>query len=217
VRSGWRESGCHGQRHARLLGAGACRFLCCVFRMATLMAPCWAYSSLSEATTNLKALRSLGVRTWRMVGSSPAGGGADEPDHPSCSRPDRAECQPSQATDHARQALGKVQWRRNGKATSSYSRFSRRQRPMRKGRAKRTLSQLFYSRPVQGCEMKDAPVLDFSATANPRSSVPIVPSWSGGRRMWEFLDGRSSGGQGDQATTRPRLQHYLYPLRSGAD
>jgi len=134
------ESGLPVAAAMQVLGLRMPGFLVLSFPMATLMATLLAYSSLSS-NGELKALRSLGVSTWRMV--VPALLVAvlmslitflfNDLIVPNANL---------QATDTLRQALGKSVAAETG-SNIIYSRFSRRQKADEEGESERYLSQLF--------------------------------------------------------------------------
>ncbi|APD48666.1 LptF/LptG family permease [Synechococcus sp. CS-602] len=207
------ESGLPVAAAMQVLGLRMPGFLVLSFPMATLMATLLAYSSLSS-NGELKALRSLGVSTWRMV--VPALLVAvlmslitflfNDLIVPNANL---------QATDTLRQALGKSVAAETG-SNIIYSRFSRRQKADEEGESERYLSQLFYSRQFRDGEMKDVTVLDFSRDSGTQILSADRAVWSEAEGMWEFLDGKIVlVGQGDQATTSARFNNYLYPLDQG--
>ena len=207
------ESGLPVAAAMQVLGLRMPGFLVLSFPMATLMATLLAYSSLSS-NGELKALRSLGVSTWRMV--VPALLVAvlmslitflfNDLIVPNANL---------QATDTLRQALGKSVAAETG-SNIIHSRFSRRQKADEEGESERYLSQLFYSRQFRDGEMKDVTVLDFSRDSGTQILSADRAVWSEAEGMWEFLDGKIVlVGQGDQATTSARFNNYLYPLDQG--
>ena len=207
------ESGLPVAAAMQVLGLRMPGFLVLSFPMATLMATLLAYSSLSS-NGELKALRSLGVSTWRMV--VPALLVAvlmslitflfNDLIVPNANL---------QATDTLRQALGKSVAAETG-SNIIYSRFSRRQKADEEGESERYLSQLFYSRQFRDGEMNDVTVLDFSRDSGTQILSADRAIWSEAEGMWEFLDGKIVlVGQGDQATTSARFNNYLYPLDQG--
>ncbi|NQV11574.1 MAG: YjgP/YjgQ family permease [Cyanobacteria bacterium] len=207
------ESGLPVAAAMQVLGLRMPGFLVLSFPMATLMATLLAYSSLSS-NGELKALRSLGVSTWRMV--VPALLVAvlmslitflfNDLIVPNANL---------QANDTLRQALGKSVAAETG-SNIIYSRFSRRPKADEDGGSERYLSQLFYSRQFRDGEMKDVVVLDFSRDSGTQILSADRAIWSEAEGMWEFLDGKIVlVGQDDQATTSARFNNYLYPLDQG--
>jgi len=153
---------------------------------------CWPTAALSS-NGELKALRSLGVSTWRMV--VPALLVAvlmslitflfNDLIVPKCQPPgDR----------HAPSGRWASQWRRRREATSSIPASAAGKRPMRKGRANANLSQLFYSRQFRDGGMKDVTVLDFSRDSGTQILSADRAVWSEAEGMWEFLGRQDRAG-----------------------
>jgi lipopolysaccharide export system permease protein len=181
--------------------------------MATLMATLLAYSRLS-GNSELTALRSVGVSTWRMV--VPALMVAvlmsvltfvfNDLIVPSANL---------EATNTLNQALGRAVAAEKG-SNIIYSRFSRRASDRDESGSERYLSQLFYSRQFREGEMEDVTVLDFSSDAGTQMLTARRGIWNDKEGMWEFRDGRIVLiGKTDETTTSARFDRYLYPLDQG--
>jgi lipopolysaccharide export system permease protein len=197
----------------QVLGLRMPGFLVLSFPMATLMATLLAYSSLSS-NSELTALRSLGVRTWRMV--VPALLVAvlmslvtfvfNDLIVPSANL---------QAADTLNQALGKAIATEKG-SNIIYSRFSRRENAEAESGSERYLSQLFYAGQFKDGEMHDVTVLDFSRDGKTQILSADRAIWSPAEGMWEFLDGKVVLIDKKETTnTSARFNRYLYQLDQG--
>ena len=197
----------------QVLGLRLPGFLVLSFPMATLMATLLAYSSLSS-NSELTALRSLGVRTWRMV--VPALLVAvlislvtflfNDLIVPSANL---------QANDTLNQALGKAIAAEKG-SNIIYSRFSRRASAASDSGSERYLSQLFYAGQFRDGEMFDVTVLDFTRDDKTQILSAERAIWSPAEGMWEFRNGKVVLiEKKDAVTTSARFSRYLYPLDQG--
>ncbi len=186
-------------------------FLVISFPMATLMATLLAYSRMS-ANSELKALRSIGVTTPRMVASAlllslfmtvltfvfndfivpPANMYADLT---------------------LQRGLGKAISTEKGKDII-YSRFGRisssDKEVTRKG-----LLQLFYARRFYKDAMKDVTVLDFSRLGYKQMLVADKAKWNDKESKWEFLQGQIVTLSPNGSITTAEFNRYLYPLGTG--
>lgn len=186
-------------------------FLVLAFPMATLMATLLAYSRLS-GNSELTALRSVGVSTWRMV--VPALALAllmslltfvfNDVIVP------RANLA---AANTLNRALGQAIATETADDTL-YSRFGDLTGP--DGRIEQGLSQLFYARRFEGGEMKEVTLIDFSRIGQRQMLMAKSGVWNPAMAMWEFRNGRlisvdENGGQ----TTSANFDRYLYPLGQG--
>lgn len=183
-------------------------FLVLAFPMATLMATLLAYSRLS-GNSELTALRSLGVQTWRMV-------------LPAiilsilmslltfCFNDLIVPSTNLAAANTLENALGKALTNERGD-NILYSRFGRIKNT--EGGSKRALTNLFYSRLFRNGEMIDVTLLDFSRPGQRQMLTAQRAKWNETESMWEFLDGRIvSLDENTGATTTAVFETYLYPL-----
>ncbi|MEB3242978.1 MAG: LptF/LptG family permease [Cyanobacteriota bacterium] len=183
-------------------------FLVLAFPMATLMATLLAYSRLS-GSSELTALRSLGVRTWRMV-------------LPAlllslcmsaltfCFNDLIVPRTNLMATQALESALGKALTNERGD-NILYSRFGRIE--ISEGETKRAMTHLFYSRLFRRGEMIDVTLLDFSRPGQRQMLMAKRGKWNEKQSMWEFLDGRVvSLDEKSGMTTSAVFDHYFYPL-----
>lgn len=206
------ESGLPMLTALQVLGLRMPGFLVLSFPMATLMATLLAYSTLSS-NSELIALRSVGVSTWRMV--LPALIVAvlmslltfvfNDLIVPSANL---------EATNTLNQALGKAIAAEKG-SNIIYSRFSRRPSDRDDTGSERYLSQLFYSRQFRDGEMKDVTVLDFSRASGTQILKARQGTWNDSVGMWEFRDGQIVLVGENETTTSAKFDRYLYPLDQG--
>ncbi len=206
------ESGLPLLTALHVLGLRLPGFLVLSFPMATLMATLLAYSSLSS-NSELTALRSVGVSTWRMV--MPALVVAvlmslltfmfNDVIVPGANL---------EATNTLNQALGKAIAAEKG-SDIIYSRFSRRPNPDRESGSERYLSQIFYSRQFDQGEMEDVTVLDFSRATGTQILSAERGTWNDKAGMWEFRDGQIVLVGKNETTTSANFDRYLYPLDQG--
>jgi lipopolysaccharide export system permease protein len=183
-------------------------FLVLAFPMATLMATLLAYSRLS-GSSELTALRSLGVRTWRIV-------------VPAlvlslfmsaltfCFNDLIVPRTNLLATNTLEKALGKALTNERGD-NILYSRFGRIE--MDEGESRRALTHLFYSRMFRRGEMIDVTLLDFSRPGQRQMLTANRGKWNERESMWEFMDGRVvSVDEKTGVTTSALFDSYFYPL-----
>lgn len=183
-------------------------FLVLAFPMATLMATLLAYSRLS-GSSELTALRSLGVRTWRIV-------------LPAlllslfmslltfCFNDLIVPGTNLLATNTLERALGKALTNERGD-NILYSRFGRIE--VEEGETKRALTHLFYSRLFRRGEMIDVTLLDFSRPGQRQMLTAKRGQWNEKQSMWEFKDGKVvSLDEKTGTTTSAEFDSYLYPL-----
>ena len=188
-------------------------FLVLSFPMATLMATLLAFSGLSS-NCELTALRSLGVKTWRMV--LPALLVAVLMSLVTFFFNDLIVPNANLlASDTLNQALGKAVAAEKG-SNIIYSRFSRRENRDAESGSERYLSQLFYAGQFRGGEMIDVTVLDFTRDKKTQILSAERAIWSPADSMWEFRDGKVVLiDSKDATTTSARFSRYLYPLDQG--
>ncbi|WFN60557.1 MULTISPECIES: LptF/LptG family permease [unclassified Synechococcus] len=206
------ESGLPLLTALQVLGLRMPGFLVLSFPMATLMATLLAYSTLSS-NSELIALRSVGVSTWRMV--LPALIVAvlmslltfvfNDLIVPSANL---------EATNTLNQALGKAIAAEKG-SNIIYSRFSRRPSKLDESGSERYLSQLFYSRQFKDGEMEEVTVLDFSRPSGTQILKAKTGTWNDEAGMWEFRDGQIVLVGDSETTTSAKFDRYLYPLDQG--
>ena len=187
-------------------------FLVLSFPMATLMATLLAYSRLSS-TSELTALRSIGVATWRMVvpalvvaalmsGLTFVFNDVIVP---------RANLAASITFDRA---LGRALSSERGKDVV-YSRFGAIQASDPGAPAQEGLAQLFYAREFRDGVMLDVTVLDFSHQGQQQIMTAQKAIWNEKRSLWEFLNGRIVNlNPGDNTTTSAQFDRYFYPFTS---
>jgi len=160
-------------------------FLVLSFPMATLMATLLAYSRLSS-TSELTALRSVGVRAWRMV--LPALALALAMSFLTFIFNDIVVPQSNlQAADTLERALGSAVAAERTNDTL-YSNFSDVKN--KNGKAERRLTQLFYSRYYLKGLMVDVTLLDFSLPDQRQMLTAKTGIWDPRTGMWTFWNGR---------------------------
>ena len=188
-------------------------FLVLAFPMATLMATLLGYSRLS-GNSELTALRSVGVPTWRMVVPALALAlvmslitfGFNDIIVP------RANLA---AADTLNRALGQAVATETADHTL-YSRFG--EITTREGRQEKGMTQLFYARRFQDGKMLDVTLIDFTRSGQRQMLMANSGMWNPRLGMWEFRGGRlinvdDNGGQ----TTSAEFDRYLYPLGQGPE
>lgn len=183
-------------------------FLVLAFPMATLMATLLAYSRLS-GSSELTALRSLGVKTWRIV--IPALALALLMSALTFCFNDLIVPRSNLlATNTLEKALGKALTNERGD-NILYSRFGRIE--MDEGETRRALTHLFYSRMFRRGEMIDVTLLDFSRPGQRQMLTAKRGKWNEKESMWEFMDGRVvSLDEKTGVTTSALFESYFYPL-----
>lgn len=183
-------------------------FLVLAFPMATLMATLLAYSRLS-GSSELTALRSLGVKTWRIV--IPALVLALFMSALTFCFNDLIVPRSNLlATNTLEKALGKALTNERGD-NILYSRFGRIE--MDEGETRRALTHLFYSRMFRRGEMIDVTLLDFSRPGQRQMLTAKRGKWNEKESMWEFMDGRVvSLDEKTGVTTSALFDSYFYPL-----
>ena len=194
----------------QVLGLRLPGFLVLSFPMATLMATLLAYSRLSS-TSELTALRSIGVATWRMVlpgllvatlmsGLTFVFNDAIVP------------ATNLTASDTLDRALGRALSSERGR-NIVYSRFGRVRARDPKGDSQRGLTQLFYAREFRKGEMFDVTLLDFSREGQQQMLIAEKGIWNEERGMWEFRDGRIVNIDATiNSTTTANFDRYFYPF-----
>jgi lipopolysaccharide export system permease protein len=184
-------------------------FLVLSFPMATLMASLLTYSKLS-GNSELTALRSVGVTTWRMVLPALALAlvmtlltfGFNEAVVPHTLL--QAKATRDQAVGRA--VVGEDRER------VSYSRYDRVTLP--DGSSERSLTHFFYAQRLNQGVMEQVTVLDLSQPGQRMMLTAEQGRWSDAEAMWEFLNGRIYvvSDRGGESITSARFDRYLYPL-----
>ena len=187
-------------------------FLVLSFPMATLMATLLAYSRLSS-TSELTALRSIGVATWRMV--LPALVVAGLMSGLTFVFNDVIVPRANQAASITfDRALGRALSSERGKDVV-YSRFGSIQASDPGAAVQEGLAQLFYAREFREGVMLDVTVLDFSHQGQQQIMTAEKGIWNEKRSLWEFLNGRIVNlNPGDNTTTSAQFDRYFYPFTS---
>ncbi|MEX1316325.1 MAG: LptF/LptG family permease [Synechococcaceae cyanobacterium] len=184
-------------------------FLVLSFPMATLMACLLSYSKLS-ANSELTALRSVGVTTWRMV--TPALALALLMTLLTFSFNEAVVPQALfQAKATLDQAIGRAVVGEDRERVS-YSRYGRVTQP--DGSRERTLTHFFYAQKLNQGVMERVTVLDFSRPGQRMMLTAEEGRWSDKEAMWEFLNGKIYvvSEQGGESITSATFDRYLYPL-----
>ena len=185
-------------------------FLVLSFPMATLMATLLAFSRLS-GSSELTALRSIGVKTWRMVVPALVLAALmtlltfvfNDVIVPS------ANYSASNVLDSA---LGRALSAQTGKNVV-YSRFGRITPKEPGGNAGEGLTQLFYAKEFKNGEMQTVTLLDFSREDQQQVLTANTAVWDENRAMWEFRNGRILNiDAANNFTTSANYTSYYYPF-----
>ena len=185
-------------------------FLVLSFPMATLMATLLAFSRLS-GSSELTALRSIGVKTWRMVVPALVLAALmtlltfvfNDVIVPS------ANYSASNVLDSA---LGRALSAQTGKNVV-YSRFGRITPKEPGGNAGEGLTQLFYAKEFKNGEMQGVTLLDFSREDQQQVLTANTAVWDENRAMWEFRNGRILNiDAANNFTTSANYTRYYYPF-----
>ena len=180
------------------------------FPMATLMATLLAFSRLS-GSSELTALRSIGVKTWRMVVPALVLAALmtlltfvfNDVIVPS------ANYSASNVLDNA---LGRALSAQTGKNVV-YSRFGRITPKEPGGNAGEGLTQLFYAKEFKNGEMQRVTLLDFSREDQQQVLTANTAVWDENRAMWEFRNGRILNiDAANNFTTSANYTSYYYPF-----
>ncbi len=204
------EAGLPVQIALQVLSLRLPSFLVISFPMATLMATLLAYSRLS-ANSELKALRSVGVTTIRMVAPALAlslfmSGMTfffNDVIVPKANRSAELTLQ---------RALGKAISTEKGKDII-YPRFGIITTQDKEDR-RRGLAQLFYSRQFRGGVMYEVTLLDFSRLGYTQMLTADKGLWNEKEGMWEFVDGQVLTHTPNGNTNTADFDRYFYPLSS---
>jgi lipopolysaccharide export system permease protein len=184
-------------------------FLVLSFPMATLMATLLTYSKLT-GNSELTALRSVGVPTWRMVAPALALAllmslltfAFNEAVVPHTL---------VQAKATLNRAIGRaVAGEQRDRVT--YTRFGQIVSP--DGSRERGLTHFFYAQRFNEGVMEDVTLLDLSRGGQRLMLTAEQARWSEAEAQWEFIDGHVYvvAGNEDSPTTSARFERYLYPL-----
>ena len=185
-------------------------FLVLSFPMATLMATLLAFSRLS-GSSELTALRSIGVKTWRMVVPALVLAALmtlltfvfNDVIVPS------ANYSASNVLDNA---LGRALSAQTGKNVV-YSRFGRITPKEPGGNAGEGLTQLFYAKEFKNGEMQRVTLLDFSREDQQQVLTANTAVCDENRAMWEFRNGRILNiDSANNFTTSANYTSYYYPF-----
>lgn len=184
-------------------------FLVLSFPMATLMATLLAYSKLS-GNSELTALRSIGVSSWRMITPAVALAlvmtlltfGFNEAVVPHSLRQ-------SQAT--LNRAIGRAVVGED-RDMVSYSRFGRVAMPG--GGTRRSLTHHFYAQRMHQGVMEEVTVLDMTQYGQRMILTADRGVWNEAEGMWEFQNGHIYvvGDRSGDSITSANFDRYLYPL-----
>ena len=185
-------------------------FLVLSFPMATLMATLLAFSRLS-GNSELTALRSIGVKTWRMV--LPALIVAtlmslltfafNDFVVPSANR---------LASDRLDSALGRAISSRTGKDVV-FSQFGRIIRRNPDEGSYDGLTHVFHAREFKEGEMTGVSLLDLSKQGRQQILVANKAIWNKAKGLWQFIDGRIVAVDVDSGfTTSADFDNYFYPF-----
>ncbi len=186
-------------------------FLVISFPMAMLMATLLAYSRLS-ANSELKALRSVGVTTSRMV--APALVLALLMTGLTFLFNDVLVPPANRAAEVTlRRSLGKAISTEKGKDII-YSRFGQIDSDEQTVR-KKGLTQLFYAKEFRQSAMNKVTLLDFSRAGYTQLLMANKAFWNEREAKWEFLDGRILTISPNGSTTSVQFNRYFYPLGPG--
>jgi len=186
-------------------------FLVISFPMAMLMSSLIAYSRLSS-NSELKALRSLGVTTSRMIAPALALSlfmtgltfVFNDSIVPVSNR---------NAEITLKSALGKSLATEKGNDII-YSKFGlvtdEKTQVTRDG-----LTHLFYSRRFRNGEMQEVTVVDFSRFGHTQLLVAKRAVWNDIKSRWEFIDGKTINLAPNGSSTSSSFDRYFYPLGNG--
>ena len=186
-------------------------FLVISFPMATLMATLLAYSKLS-ANSELKALRSLGIKTKRLI--APAICLAllmtfatfffNDFLVPKTNRMAEVTLNRALGRSIATEKGDDIIYSRFGDISGSDL-----------NEDTRGLTQIFYAKEFRNSVMNQVTVLDFSKLGYTQMLVAEKAKWNQKEAKWEFSYGRILTLSDNGNTTTAKFDRYLYPLTSG--
>ena len=199
----------------QVLGLRLPGFLVLSFPMATLMATLLAFSRLSSSS-ELTALRSIGVPTWRMVVPALVVAALmtlltfvfNDVIVPSANLV---------AADTLDSALGRSVAAERGDNVV-YSRYAELTTLDEKGRERtgNDLAQLVYARRFREGKMYEVTLLDFTKARHQQLLIAKTGTWNDARSMWEFRDGRIVDIDSENnRTTSADFERYFYPFNKG--
>ncbi len=185
-------------------------FLVISFPMAMLMATLLAYSRLS-ANSELKALRSIGVSTVRMVvpglvlallmtGLTFV---FNDSIVPKANRYAEYVLKSSLGKAMATEVGDDIIYSRKGLITDSRSLTTKK---------KRGLTHLFYASKFVDNEMREVTVLDFSRKGYTQMLYANKAIWDNSEQKWEFIDGKILTLAPNGSSTTTQFEKYMYPL-----
>lgn len=206
------ESGLSPLVAMQVLGLRMPGFLVLSFPMATLMATLLAFSRLS-GSSELTALRSLGVTTTRMVVPALVVAALmtvltfvfNDVIVPSANLA---------ASDRLDAALGRSVAAERGDNVV-YSRYAKIAVVDEQGKEELSngLAQLFYARRFREGQMFDVTLLDFTRAGRQQMLIAATGAWNDARSMWEFRDGRIVDiDHANNRTTSAEFDRYFYPF-----
>ncbi len=186
-------------------------FLVISFPMAMLMSTLLAYSRLS-ANSELKALRSLGVTTNRMIAPGLVLAVLmtgltfvfNDVVVPQSNR---------NAEITLKRALGRAVSTEKGDDII-YSKFGRII-GSNSSEDKEGLTQLFYAKEFRKSAMQEVTLLDFSRLGYTQMLKAKSATWNDNDSEWEFLNGKIITLAPNGSTTTAKFDRYLYPLGTG--
>jgi lipopolysaccharide export system permease protein len=185
-------------------------FLVLSFPMATLMATLLAFSRLS-GNSELTALRSLGVKTWRMVLAALVVAAVmslltfafNDFVVPGANR---------LASDRLDSALGRAISSRTGKDVV-FSQFGRIASKNPADGSFEGLTHVFHAREFKDGEMMDVSLLDLSKQDKQQILVAKRAVWNKVKGLWQFMNGRIVVVDVDSGlTTSADFDNYFYPF-----
>ena len=195
---------------AQVLALSLPGFLVLSFPMATLMATLLAYSRLSS-TSELTALRSIGVATWRMV----APGLVVALLMSLLTFVFNDAIVPGSnllAANTLDSALGRAISSQRGQNVV-YSRFGQLRSRVPGQDAGEGLTQLFYAKEFKDGQMEGITLLDFSLESQQQILTAERAIWNDPKAMWEFRNGRIvTIDNQTSSTTSARFDNYFYPF-----
>nr|WP_049750898.1 LptF/LptG family permease [Prochlorococcus marinus] len=186
-------------------------FLVLSFPMAMLMATLLAYSRLSS-NSELKALRSLGVSTKRMI--APAMALAllitsitfifNNSIVPISNRNSEYILQNSLGKAISNQIGEDIIFSRKGRIDG-----------LKDEKKRKSLTHLFYAGKIDKNKISKLTLLDFSKKGYTQMIVANKALWNESKGIWDFIDGMMLTLSPTGNTTTTKFQSYSYPLGTG--
>ncbi len=186
-------------------------FLVLSFPMAMLMATLLAYSRLSS-NSELKALRSIGISTFRLV--KPALILALLVTFLTFIFNNSIVPRSNRASEYILQeSLGKAISTQIGEDII----FSRKGRVdgLDGEKNRRTLTHLFYAGKIDNNRILNLTLLDFSRKGYTQMIVADKALWNESQGVWEFMDGMMLTLSPNGNSTTTKFESYSYPLGTG--